>query len=77
MRSSDEEPCLPTLTLTPIGIIRSMHRDVARTPIQPVCAVGSAGRVEVFEAYAEGWPASRDFRTSTCCTGYIAPRPLR
>jgi tRNA (adenine37-N6)-methyltransferase len=54
MRSSDEKPCLPTLTLTPIGIIRSMHRDVARTPIQPVCAVGSAGRVEVFEAYAEG-----------------------
>lgn len=43
-----------TLTLTPIGVIRSDHEDPASTPIQPVCADGCRGRVEVFEAYAEG-----------------------
>jgi tRNA-Thr(GGU) m(6)t(6)A37 methyltransferase TsaA len=45
---------MQTLMLTPIGIIQSENRDHARTPIQPVCAVGTPGRVEVFEAYAGG-----------------------
>jgi tRNA-Thr(GGU) m(6)t(6)A37 methyltransferase TsaA len=54
MRTSDEESRLPTLSLTPIGIIHSTHHDANRTPIQPACAPGSAGRIEVFEAYAEG-----------------------
>jgi tRNA-Thr(GGU) m(6)t(6)A37 methyltransferase TsaA len=43
-----------SLTLAPIGVIRSEHHDLKRTPIQPVCAEGSAGRVEVFPAFAEG-----------------------
>ncbi len=43
-----------TLTLTPIGVIHSEHHEPDATPIQPVCAGGSAGRVEVFEEYAEG-----------------------
>ena len=42
------------LTLTPIGIVHSEHREPFRTPIQPVCAEGSSGRVEVFAEYAEG-----------------------
>jgi tRNA (adenine37-N6)-methyltransferase len=41
------------LTLEPVGIIRSEHRDHAQTPIQPVCAEGSPGRVEVFSQFAE------------------------
>jgi tRNA-Thr(GGU) m(6)t(6)A37 methyltransferase TsaA len=41
------------LTLEPIGIIHSEHREPQRTPIQPVCAEGSPGRVEVFSQYAE------------------------
>jgi tRNA-Thr(GGU) m(6)t(6)A37 methyltransferase TsaA len=45
---------LEALTLRPIGVIRSDHHDLARTPIQPVCATGSPGRVEVFEDYADG-----------------------
>jgi tRNA-Thr(GGU) m(6)t(6)A37 methyltransferase TsaA len=54
VRSSDEELCPPILTLTPIGVIHSEHRDPGRTPIQTVCAVGSPGRVEVFEDFADG-----------------------
>jgi tRNA-Thr(GGU) m(6)t(6)A37 methyltransferase TsaA len=42
------------LTLTPIGIIHSGHQEPKRTPIQPVCAQGSPGRVEVFDQYVEG-----------------------
>ena len=41
------------LTLEPVGVIRSEHRDHPRTPIQPVCAEGSPGRVEVFPRFAE------------------------
>jgi tRNA (adenine37-N6)-methyltransferase len=41
------------LTLEPVGIIRSEHRDHAQTPIQPVCAESSPGRVEVFPQFAE------------------------
>jgi tRNA-Thr(GGU) m(6)t(6)A37 methyltransferase TsaA len=42
------------LTLEPIGIIHSEHHEARQTPIQPVCAEGSPGRVEVFSQYAEG-----------------------
>ncbi len=42
------------LTLEPIGIIHSEHREPGQTPIQPVCAEGSPGRVEVFAKFAEG-----------------------
>ena len=42
------------LSLTPIGVIRSPHRDPAATPIQPACAEGCRGEVEVFEPYAAG-----------------------
>jgi len=42
------------LTLTPIGIIHSEHHDPKRTPIQPVCAPGSRGHIEIFPQYAEG-----------------------
>jgi tRNA-Thr(GGU) m(6)t(6)A37 methyltransferase TsaA len=41
------------LILEPVGIIRSGHRNHAQTPIQPVCAEGSPGRVEVFPQFAE------------------------
>jgi tRNA (adenine37-N6)-methyltransferase len=44
---------LERLTLEPVGIIRSKHREHAQTPIQPVCAEGSPGRIEVFPQLAE------------------------
>ena len=40
------------LTLDPVGIIHSEHHEPQRTPIQPVCADGSRGRVEIFTQYA-------------------------
>ena len=43
-----------TLSLTPIGVIHSPHRDPGATPIQPACAEGFRGEVEVLEAYAAG-----------------------
>ena len=43
-----------SFTVHPIGIIHSDHHDPAHTPIQPVCAEGCPGRVEVFPEYAEG-----------------------
>jgi tRNA (adenine37-N6)-methyltransferase len=42
------------LTLEPIGIIHSEHHVPKETPIQPVCAQGSAGRIEIFPQFAEG-----------------------
>ncbi len=42
------------LNLTPIGVIHSPHREAGATPIQPVCAQGARGEVELFEAYAAG-----------------------
>lgn len=42
------------LTLTPIGVIHSPHCEAGATPIQPVCARGCRGEVEVFEPYAAG-----------------------
>lgn len=48
------EAHVDVLTLTPIGVIRSEHHDLKHTPIQPVCAQGSPGRVEVLARYAEG-----------------------
>ena len=42
------------LTLRPIGVIHAAHSDPVATPIQPVCAEGDCGEVEVFEPYAAG-----------------------
>jgi len=42
------------LVLEPIGVIHSVHIERDSTPIQPVCAAGSRGRVEVFSQYADG-----------------------
>ncbi|HQH21161.1 MAG TPA: tRNA (N6-threonylcarbamoyladenosine(37)-N6)-methyltransferase TrmO [Thermoleophilia bacterium] len=44
---------MDTLTLTPVGVIHSEHNEPGRTPIQPVCAHGSRGVVEVFPEYEE------------------------
>lgn len=42
------------IVFKPIGVIHSEHRERERTPIQPVCAPGSAGRVEVFAEFVAG-----------------------
>ena len=42
------------LMLEPIGIIHSDHHEPKQTPIQPVCAAGSPGRIEIFPEYVEG-----------------------
>ncbi|MEW6059714.1 MAG: tRNA (N6-threonylcarbamoyladenosine(37)-N6)-methyltransferase TrmO [Actinomycetota bacterium] len=38
----------------PIGVIRSEHSSVEKTPIQPVFAKGCKGRAEIFAEFAEG-----------------------
>ena len=45
---------MEAVVFRPIGVIHSEHRQAERTPIQPVCAPGSAGTVEVFEEYVAG-----------------------
>ncbi len=42
------------ITYTPIGIIHSPFKEPKGTPIQPTCAEGVNGWVEVFPQYAEG-----------------------
>lgn len=49
-----ERPSIGPVTMRPIGIIHSPHHDTAQTPIQPVCARGVPGTVEVFADYVEG-----------------------
>jgi len=48
------EPSPSSLTLRPIGVIHTPHRDPARTPIQPIYADGIEGQVEVLPQYADG-----------------------
>jgi len=43
-----------SITLRPIGVIRSAHTKAEETPIQPVYAAGIKGQAEVFPEYAEG-----------------------
>lgn len=45
---------MQTLTLTPIGIIRSPFHEGPGTPVQPAFAEGAEGRVDLEEAYAAG-----------------------
>ncbi len=45
---------MESLTLTPVGVVHSEHAEPGRTPIQSVCAQGSAGVVEVFPEFEEG-----------------------
>lgn len=42
------------ITMRPIGVIRSPHKDADRTPIQPVYARGVEGVAEVFPPYVDG-----------------------
>jgi tRNA-Thr(GGU) m(6)t(6)A37 methyltransferase TsaA len=42
------------MTLTPIGIIHSPHKQAAGTPVQSALATGVQGTVEVFPEYAAG-----------------------
>jgi tRNA (adenine37-N6)-methyltransferase len=45
---------MPTLTLTPIGVIHSPFHEGPGTPVQPVFARDAEGCVVVDEAYVEG-----------------------
>jgi tRNA (adenine37-N6)-methyltransferase len=49
--SDDKEP---TVQLTQIGVIRSPFSRAAGTPVQPCCAPGVEGQIEVFDDFAEG-----------------------
>lgn len=42
------------MEIDPIGVIHSPFHHANETPIQPFCAVGSEGTVEVFPAFAAG-----------------------
>jgi len=43
-----------TMTIRPIGVIRTPFRQAAGTPIQPAAAAGAEGSVEIFPQYAAG-----------------------
>jgi tRNA (adenine37-N6)-methyltransferase len=45
---------METITLKPIGFIRSEHKHAAKTPIQPFFCPESLGRVEVLPEFTEG-----------------------
>ena len=51
---SDAENALQSVTLRPIGVIRSPHSKAKATPIQPVYARGVSGRAEILPEYADG-----------------------
>lgn len=42
------------ISYQPIGVIRSPHKDIKGTPIQPANALGVQGQVEIFEPYVAG-----------------------
>ncbi|HPQ71070.1 MAG TPA: tRNA (N6-threonylcarbamoyladenosine(37)-N6)-methyltransferase TrmO [bacterium] len=45
---------MDSITLTPIGIVHSPHKQPQGTPIQPCFARGVEGEIEIFPAYAAG-----------------------
>lgn len=47
-------PAAASLSLEPIGVIRSEHQRPEQTPIQPIYAAGCRGRVELRPEFAEG-----------------------
>jgi tRNA-Thr(GGU) m(6)t(6)A37 methyltransferase TsaA len=49
----EPDPRAP-FTFTPIGVIHTPFREAAGTPIQPVCAGGARGSVEVYSSYTDG-----------------------
>ena len=75
------------LELTPLGVIHSEHHVAKQTPIQPVCAEGSPGRVEVFPQYAEGLDDIEGFshlhliywfhRAADIASSVAGPSPLK
>jgi tRNA (adenine37-N6)-methyltransferase len=42
------------MELTQIGVVHSPFNRATGTPVQPFCAAGSEGHIEVFEAYLDG-----------------------
>ncbi len=42
------------MQLTQIGVIRSPFKCATGTPVQPFCAAGTEGWIEVFDAYLDG-----------------------
>jgi tRNA-Thr(GGU) m(6)t(6)A37 methyltransferase TsaA len=42
------------MQLTQIGVIRSPFKRATGTPVQPFCAEGTEGRIEVFDSYRDG-----------------------
>jgi tRNA-Thr(GGU) m(6)t(6)A37 methyltransferase TsaA len=42
------------MQLQQIGVIHSPFRRATGTPLQPFCAAGTEGRIEVFDCYREG-----------------------
>jgi tRNA (adenine37-N6)-methyltransferase len=42
------------MNVTPIGIVHSPYQYARGTPIQPFCAEGSEGKIELFNTYVDG-----------------------
>ncbi len=45
---------MDTITIKPIGVIRTPHKDVDNVPIQPIAAEGIKGYIEVLPEYVDG-----------------------
>jgi tRNA-Thr(GGU) m(6)t(6)A37 methyltransferase TsaA len=54
VQAQKASPGAGRITYAPIGVIRSLHTDPEKTPIQSVYAQGCTGRAEVMPEYAEG-----------------------
>ncbi len=42
------------MDVTPIGIVHSPFQQALGTPVQPFCAEGAEGQIELFDPYVEG-----------------------
>jgi len=42
------------MQLQPIGVVHSPFACAAGTPVQPFCAAGTEGRIEIFDPYLDG-----------------------
>lgn len=45
---------MDSVLFSPVGVVHSLHKELAGMPVQPPSAAGIAGEIEIFPEFAEG-----------------------
>ncbi|HJJ64052.1 MAG TPA: tRNA (N6-threonylcarbamoyladenosine(37)-N6)-methyltransferase TrmO [Methanocorpusculum sp.] len=45
---------MDSVLFSPVGVVHSPHKELSGMPVQPPCAFGIAGEIEIFPEYSDG-----------------------